>query len=111
MPTDELFCMASGADPSPRVMKMTQLIWYRSQTAPAAASVAPGVPRAAWEVREPEAAFITIAPIHLREAFWAKIARPIQGIMYHGWESLVPTTHPAIRGRREAAGGKAVNWR
>ena len=28
--------------------------------------------------------FITIAPMHLREALWCKISRPIQGIMYHG---------------------------
>jgi hypothetical protein len=40
--------------------------------------------------------------MHLREAFWTKIARPIKGIMYHGWQSLVPVdqsggyryTHP-----------------
>jgi hypothetical protein len=32
--------------------------------------------------------------MHLREAFWTKIARPIRGIMYHGWESLVPTGSP-----------------
>jgi len=28
--------------------------------------------------------------MHLREAFWTKLARPVQGIMYHGWQSLVP---------------------
>ncbi|MBM3889403.1 MAG: LamG domain-containing protein, partial [Verrucomicrobia bacterium] len=32
--TDELFAMARGADHPQRVMKMTQIIWYRSQTAP-----------------------------------------------------------------------------
>jgi len=36
------------------------------------------------------AAFPTIAPMHLREAFWTKLARPARGIMYHGWGSLVP---------------------
>jgi hypothetical protein len=45
--------------------------------------------------------------MHLREAFWAKISRPIQGIMYHGWGSLVDLelgsqhayryTHPETR--------------
>src|SRR5262249_27332921 len=27
----------------------------------------------------------------LREAFWTKIARPVQGIMYFGWSALVDT--------------------
>jgi len=46
-------------------------------------------------VEQPDAPFITIAPMHLREAFWTKIARPIRGIMYHGWQSLVPCDTPA----------------
>ena len=89
--TDELLAMAAGAAGKQDVMKMTQIIWYRSQTAP---EPKPGSPRPAfqarWEVEQPGAPFITIAPMHLREAFWTKIARPIRGIMYHGWESLVP---------------------
>jgi hypothetical protein len=31
---DELFSMAANSPQHPRVMKMTQLFWYRSQTAP-----------------------------------------------------------------------------
>lgn len=92
--TDELFTMAKGAKHDQGVMKMTQVIWYRSQTAPmkkpgddADAKTSP------WEDQDPDAAYITIAPMHLREAFWIKMARPIQGIMYHGWQSLVKT-HP-----------------
>ena len=111
--TDELFCMAGGATRGDqRVMKMTQIIWYRSQTAPepgeeataqtgdfADQDVRPsgtgsvdasGRYRAAWEREIPDARFVTIAPMHLREALWSKISRPIQGIMYHGWGSLVP---------------------
>ncbi len=127
--TDELFCMAGGASRrDQKVMKMTQIIWYRSQTAPepgeeAKAQTAEfsdkdvqpqgtgtvdasGHYQAAWEKRIPDARFITIAPMHLREAFWTKISRPIQGIMYHGWQSLVeaPTrpggyqyTHPETK--------------
>ncbi|HOM16591.1 MAG TPA: LamG domain-containing protein, partial [Thermoguttaceae bacterium] len=115
--TDELLTMADGANPSAsranqsgsegnpsgpganqagpggpqQVMKMTQIIWYRSQTAPEPkpGQDAPSY-QARWEIEQPDAPFITIAPMHLREAFWTKIARPIQGIMYHGWESLVP---------------------
>ena len=91
--TDELLAMAEGS--GQRVMKMTQIIWYRSQTAP----VWPEDParRAAWENRIPDAQFITIAPDHLREALWAKLARPIRGIMYHGWASLVEASHNAYR--------------
>jgi len=73
-------------------MKMTQIIWYRSQTAPTSeASQEKVAAQTVWEDTDPDAAFITISPMHLREAFWTKIARPIQGIMYHGWQSLVPT--------------------
>lgn len=91
---DELFAMAEGR-PGQQVMKMTQIIWYRSQTAP-------NLPedeskRANWEKEIPDAKFITIAPDHLREAFWCKIARPIRGIMYHGWGSLVPAEHGSYR--------------
>ncbi|MBU4459511.1 MAG: hypothetical protein KJ579_02995 [Verrucomicrobia bacterium] len=88
--TDELFAMARGAKTPQRVMKMTQIIWYRSQTAPArTGDVARAAAQSPWEDTDPDAAFVTISPMHLREAFWTKMARPIQGIMYHGWQSLV----------------------
>lgn len=100
---DQLFAMSAASGKNQRVMKMTQLIWYRSQTAPVAvgkdgrdqkdtkdASAKPATP-VAWEDHDPGAAYITIAPMQLKEALWTKIARPIQGIMYHGWQSLVPT--------------------
>jgi hypothetical protein len=84
--SDALFAMAAGR-PGQQVMKMTQIIWYRSQTAPELPEA--DEDRAEWEKTQPEARFITAAPDHLREAFWAKISRPIRGIMYHGWGSLV----------------------
>jgi hypothetical protein len=100
---DELFAMAEGR-PGQQVMKMTQVIWYRSGTAPKLPE--DESKRAAWEKEKPEAPFITIAPDHMREAFWSKISRPIRGIMYHGWQSLVETgsttgyvfTNPATEG-------------
>jgi|UniRef100_UPI003785315C hypothetical protein len=92
MCADQLFAMSAASGKNQRVMKMTQLIWYRSQTAPMG-SKAPGEV-VAWEDHDPEAAYITIAPMHLKEALWTKIARPIQGIMYHGWQSLVQTDSP-----------------
>lgn len=84
--TDELFAMAEGR-PGQQVMKMTQIIWYRSQTAKALPK--DESQRTDWEKKKPDAEFITIAPDHLREAFWSEISRPIRGIMYHGWSSLV----------------------
>ncbi len=32
--------------------------------------------------------------MHLRQALWSKLSRPIRGIMYHGWQSLVETDTP-----------------
>lgn len=96
LPTDELFTMARGISPAQRVMKMTQVIWYRSQTAPIPKDPTKAqFARSPWEDRDPTGAYITLAPHHLREAFWTKISRPIQGIMYHGWSSLVPTDEPS----------------
>ncbi len=87
--TDQLFAMSEASGGKQGVMKMTQLIWYRSQTAPVGKSSpedpVPGIDQ------DPDAAYITIAPMHLREAFWTKLSRPVQGIMYHGWQSLVQT--------------------
>jgi hypothetical protein len=86
---DELFAMAANSSQHPRVMKMTQLFWYRAQSAPkkeGAAYVA-----SPFDDHDPDAGYITISPMHLREAFWTMISRPVSGIMYHGWQALVPT--------------------
>lgn len=90
--TDELFAMARANGRGQQVMKMTQIIWYRSQTAPANAQLP--VEGSPWVDQDPNAAYITIAPMHLREALWLKLARPVTGIMYHGWGSLVPVDPP-----------------
>lgn len=91
---DELFAMAKGRS-GQSVMKMTQIIWYRTQTAPELPK--DESKRVAWEREIPDARFITISPDHLREALWCKLARPIQGIMYHGWGSLVKAEHGGYR--------------
>lgn len=97
---DELLTMAANSPRHPRVMKMTQLFWYRSQTAPQKSGA--GHVGSPFDDHDPDAAYITISPMHLRESFWTKLARPVSGIMYHGWQALVPTastggyryTHP-----------------
>ncbi|HRU07488.1 MAG TPA: hypothetical protein P5137_17130, partial [Candidatus Brocadiia bacterium] len=91
---DELFAMADGR-PGQRVMKMTQVIWYRSGTAPSLPKNKEDYTE--WEKNIPDAKFITIAPDHLSEAFWFKLSRPVQGIMYHGWGSLVEAQHGSYR--------------
>lgn len=88
---DQLFAMAEAGGKKQEVMKMTQLIWYRSQTAPIGTATAEPVP---WIDHDPDAAYITIAPMHLRQALWSKLSRPVRGIMYHGWQSLVATDSP-----------------
>ncbi len=94
--TDEMFAMAEGR-PGQKVMKMTQIIWYRNQTAPKASMPKDEAKRAQWEKDLPDARFITIAPDHLSEALWFMIARPVRGIMYHGWGSLVKAAHGSYR--------------
>ena len=90
--TDELFEMARANGQGQDVMKMTQLIWYRSQTAPK--NDRNDADSSPWVDKDPDANYISIAPMHLREALWWKLSRPIKGIMYHGWQSLVKTDSP-----------------
>ncbi len=82
--TDEILAMSEGRPGTP-IMEGTQLICYRSQTAPAGKKV-PDEP--AWVKEHPDAKYITIPPDSLREAFWCKISRKVDGIVYHGDGSI-----------------------
>lgn len=86
---DEVFAMAAASPHPPRVMKMTQLFWYRSTSAPK--STGSKYIASPFDDHDPDAAYISIAPMHLRGSFWSKLSRPVSGLMYHGWSSLVPT--------------------
>ena len=86
---DEVFAMAAASAQKPQVMKMTQLFWYRSSSAPI--TKGPEQIRSPFDDHDPDAAYISISPMHLRGAFWSIVSRPVRGIMYHGWSSLVPT--------------------
>lgn len=94
--TDELFAMAEGT-PGQQVMKMTQIIWYRRGTAPEPQMPQDPAKRVQWERDIPDAKFISIAPDHLSIALWSMLARPVRGIMYHGWGSLVTSPHGSYR--------------
>lgn len=86
---DEAFAMAAASPRPQRVMKMTQLFWYRSTSAPK--NTGANHIASPFDDHDPDAAYISIAPMHLRGAFWSKVSRPVSGLMYHGWSSLVPT--------------------
>ncbi len=86
---DEVFAMAAASTRPQRVMKMTQLFWYRSTSAPM--NTGKNHIASPFDDHDPDAAYISIAPMHLRGSFWSMISRPVSGLMYHGWSSLVPT--------------------
>jgi hypothetical protein len=86
-PVEELFAMAQG-NPLQQVMIMTQIICYRVHLAPKNIKVDP---EPNWVKRRPEADFPTIPPDVLQEATWSMLAKPVRGIMYHGWGCIYET--------------------
>ncbi len=82
--TDELTAMAAGR-PGQKVMTMTQIICYRSVTAPK--EIHPEN-EPAWVKDSPEGPYISIAPDALKEAVWSMISRKVDGIMFHGYGSV-----------------------
>ncbi len=86
-PVEELFAMADGR-PGQKVGIMTQLICYREQLAPKATALEHPP---AWVVGRPDAEFPTIPPDSLQEATWSMLAKPVQAIMYHGWQTVFDT--------------------
>lgn len=87
-PAESLFAMAKGREGRQDVMIMTQLICYRSRIAPESIPV-DHLPD--WVKRRPHAGFITIPPDSLQEATWSMLAKPVKGIMYHGYETIRET--------------------
>ena len=86
-PAEEMFAMASGR-PGQGVMMMTQLICYRSSMAPKEMKLEK-MPE--WTKEWVDAPFPTIPPDILQEATWAMLAKPVKGIMYHGWDTIYNT--------------------
>ena len=83
-PCEEVLAMADGR-PGQKASIMTQLICYRSQVAPK--NVVPDNPPD-WVKAIPDADFPTIPPDVLQEATWSMIAKPVDAIMYHGWNTI-----------------------
>ncbi|MBR2837656.1 MAG: hypothetical protein IKE55_02630 [Kiritimatiellae bacterium] len=88
-PAEEVLAMAAGR-PGQTPMIMTQLICYRVQMAPTNVVVAPLPP---WVTRRPRASFPTIPADSLQEAVWSMLAKPVKGIMFHGWGTIFETGH------------------
>ena len=84
---EEMFAMSAGR-PGQDVMIMTQLICYRSQIAPSNVVVNPAP---AWLKKRPRAGFPSIPPDSLTEATWSMLAKPVKGVMYHGWGTVYET--------------------
>ena len=83
-PAEEIIAMAAGR-PGQAPMIMTQLICYRSRIAPTNVTVSPPP---AWLKRRPLAEFPTIPADSLQEAVWSMIAKPVKGIMFHGFKTI-----------------------
>ena len=81
----QLQAMAAGR-PGQGIMNMTQIITYRSATAPIGQKVK-NEPE--WVRKFPRGGYITIAPDMIREAVWAQLSKKTSGIMFHGASSLV----------------------
>ena len=86
-PAEEIIAMADGR-PGQHPMIMTQLICYRVNIAPTNVVVAP-VPD--WVKRRPKAGFPTIPADALQEALWSMLAKPVKGVMFHGWGTICET--------------------
>ena len=83
--TSEIRAMVNG-NPKQQMINMTQLIVYRSATAPVGMKVKP---EPAWVKKYPKASYITIAPDALSIAVWTQISRLVDGILFHGLNSLI----------------------
>ena len=83
-PAEEILAMAAGRH-GQAPMIMTQLICYRSRIAPTNVTVAPPPE---WLKRRPLAEFPTIPADSLQEAIWSMLAKPVKGVMFHGWKTI-----------------------
>ena len=81
--------MARGR-PGQRVLQMAQAISYRSVLAPVGRR--PEGPAPEWVLKDPEARYITTPPDLMQEAIWTLYSHQIDGILFHGWNSMVDAT-------------------
>ena len=80
---DELLAVANGKP----VIQGTQLILYRSLTAPKGVKISP---EPTWLAEESQANYITNPPDTLIQSIWATLSRPVYGMIFHGDGSFYP---------------------
>ena len=85
-----LEAMARGK-PGQRIIQMAQAISYRSALAPIGMKPADG-PEPDWVAHEPTAVYITTPPDLMQEAIWTLYSHQVDGILFHGWDSIVDAT-------------------
>jgi len=86
--------MARGT-PGQRIIKMAQAISYRSDLAPLGTKPANG-PLPQWAKDCPKGIYITTPPDLMQEAIWTLYSHQVDGILFHGWESILdPKPHNA----------------
>ena len=83
-PCEELLAMTDGR-PGQKTSIMTQLICYRATLVPKDADI-DNPPE--WAAKFPDAGFPVVPPDVLQEATWSMIAKPVDAIMYHGWNTI-----------------------
>ena len=83
-PCEEILAAVDGR-PGQKASIMTQIICYRSKNAPVEEKPKD---EPEWARKFPKGKFPTIPPDVLEEATWTMLAKPVQSIMYHGWNAI-----------------------
>lgn len=89
-------CQAMARGRGQRVMEMIQAISYRSQLAPK--GVEPQGPKPEWLDRLPDAVYMTTPPDLAQEAMWTLFSHKLDGILFHGWQSIADPRGAATYG-------------
>jgi len=83
----ETAAMARGC-PGQRTCQMIQAICYRTSLAPKGSKPELG-PEPGWVKDAPDAPYISTPPDMVREAMWTLFSHKIDGIFFHGWQSIL----------------------
>ncbi|MES2599121.1 MAG: LamG-like jellyroll fold domain-containing protein [Verrucomicrobiota bacterium] len=86
---DQLLAMTVSGGAGQSVFGMVPLSWERSAVSPV------GAKDTAQEIHAQEGhapvSRITLSPSILKETLWMTLARPVKGMIFPGWEALIPS--------------------